>query len=98
MPYMYDFNLFTCKFYQYFVNDFSNSLSLSLVACVQLDKVELDIEPDSIFNKLGECGLIGFSDYIFLLTVLSSKYKYYITKLVYNIIRPLRISYIVTHV
>lgn len=38
----------------------------------QLDKVELDIEPDSIFNKLGECGLIGFSDYVFLLTVLST--------------------------
>lgn len=38
----------------------------------QLDKVELDIEPDSIFNKLGECGLISFSDYIFLLTVLST--------------------------
>ncbi|XP_053386036.1 calcium uptake protein 1, mitochondrial-like isoform X2 [Mercenaria mercenaria] len=36
------------------------------------DKIELDIEPDSIFNKLGECGLIGFSDYVFLLTVLST--------------------------
>ena len=40
----------------------------------QQDKVKLDIEPESIFNKLGECGLISFSDYIFLLTVLSSKY------------------------
>ena len=40
---------------------------------LQLEKIELDIEPDSIFNKLGECGLISFSDYIFLLTVLSSK-------------------------
>ena len=39
----------------------------------QLDKIELDIGPDSIFNKLGECGLIAFSDYVFLLTVLSSK-------------------------
>lgn len=38
----------------------------------QLDKIELDIEADSIFNKLGECGLIGFSDYVFLLTVLST--------------------------
>lgn len=38
----------------------------------QLEKIELDIEPDSIFNKLGECGLISFSDYIFLLTVLST--------------------------
>ncbi|XP_060555057.1 calcium uptake protein 1, mitochondrial-like isoform X1 [Ruditapes philippinarum] len=36
------------------------------------EKIELDIEPDSIFNKLGECGLIGFSDYVFLLTVLST--------------------------
>lgn len=38
----------------------------------QVDKTEWDIDPDSIFNKLGECGLIGFSDYIFLLTVLST--------------------------
>lgn len=38
----------------------------------QLSKIELDIAPDSIFFKLGECGLIGFSDYIFLLTVLST--------------------------
>lgn len=38
----------------------------------ELEKIELDIEPDSIFNKLGECGLISFSDYIFLLTVLST--------------------------
>ncbi|XP_052819263.1 calcium uptake protein 1, mitochondrial-like isoform X2 [Mya arenaria] len=37
-----------------------------------LDKIELDIEPDSIFYKLGECGLIAFSDYVFLLTVLST--------------------------
>lgn len=29
---------------------------------------------DSIFYKLGSSGLITFSDYIFLLTVLSSKY------------------------
>ncbi|XP_052263436.1 calcium uptake protein 1, mitochondrial-like isoform X2 [Dreissena polymorpha] len=36
------------------------------------DKIELDLEPDSIFYKLGECGIIGFSDYVFLLTVLST--------------------------
>lgn len=32
----------------------------------------------SIFYTLGECGLISFSDYIFLTTVLSSKYKLFI--------------------
>uniref|UniRef100_A0A3B4Z4V9 Calcium uptake protein 1, mitochondrial n=1 Tax=Seriola lalandi dorsalis TaxID=1841481 RepID=A0A3B4Z4V9_SERLL len=31
-------------------------------------------DEDSIFYALGECGLISFSDYIFLTTVLSSKY------------------------
>lgn len=31
-------------------------------------------DEDSIFYTLGECGLISFSDYIFLTTVLSSKY------------------------
>ena len=31
-------------------------------------------DEDSIFFTLGECGLISFSDYIFLTTVLSSKY------------------------
>lgn len=30
-------------------------------------------DEDSIFYTLGECGLISFSDYIFLTTVLSSK-------------------------
>lgn len=30
-------------------------------------------DEDSIFYALGECGLISFSDYIFLTTVLSSK-------------------------
>ncbi|RUS89715.1 hypothetical protein EGW08_002533 [Elysia chlorotica] len=30
------------------------------------------VEPDSIFYKLGQSGLISFSDYIFLLTVLST--------------------------
>lgn len=32
-------------------------------------------DEDSIFYTLGECGLISFSDYIFLTTVLSSKYS-----------------------
>ncbi|KAK3596375.1 hypothetical protein CHS0354_036925 [Potamilus streckersoni] len=38
----------------------------------QHDKVEWDISKDSIFYKLGDCGLISFSDYVFLLTVLST--------------------------
>lgn len=35
-------------------------------------KLELALNEDSIFYKLGSSGLITFSDYIFLLTVLSS--------------------------
>ena len=34
---------------------------------------ELNLEENSIFLKLGSSGLISFSDYIFLLTLLSSK-------------------------
>lgn len=36
-------------------------------------RLDLSLEKDSIFYKLGSYGLISFSDYIFLLTVLSSK-------------------------
>ncbi|XP_064618033.1 calcium uptake protein 1, mitochondrial-like isoform X2 [Liolophura sinensis] len=32
----------------------------------------MNLEPDSIFAKLGQSGLISFSDYLFLLTVLST--------------------------
>ncbi|KAJ8955567.1 hypothetical protein NQ318_001397 [Aromia moschata] len=35
-------------------------------------KLELTLDEDSIFYKLGSSGLITFSDYIFLLTVLST--------------------------
>ncbi|XP_069105629.1 calcium uptake protein 1, mitochondrial-like isoform X1 [Argopecten irradians] len=38
------------------------------------NKAEWKMGEDSIFYQLGESGLISFSDYIFLLTVLSSKY------------------------
>ncbi|XP_077999806.1 calcium uptake protein 1, mitochondrial-like isoform X3 [Glandiceps talaboti] len=34
-------------------------------------------DADSIFNTLGQCGLISFSDYIFLLTVLSTPPKHF---------------------
>ncbi|KAG5678736.1 hypothetical protein PVAND_008383 [Polypedilum vanderplanki] len=37
-------------------------------------RLDLKLEEDSIFYKLGSYGLISFSDYIFLLTVLSSEY------------------------
>ena len=40
---------------------------------LQQSKVEWNLGEDSIFYQLGESGLISFSDYIFLLTVLSSK-------------------------
>ncbi|CAH2107503.1 unnamed protein product [Euphydryas editha] len=36
-------------------------------------RLNLDLDEDSIFYKLGSSGLITFSDYIFLLTVLSSE-------------------------
>jgi hypothetical protein len=39
------------------------------------NKLELELDSDSIFYKLGSSGLITFSDYIFLLTVLSSEYN-----------------------
>lgn len=38
-------------------------------------RLDLSLEKDSIFYKLGSYGLISFSDYIFLLTVLSSEYR-----------------------
>lgn len=46
-------------------------------------KLELALNEDSIFYKLGSSGLITFSDYIFLLTVLSSMYslRFYMVKL-----------------
>jgi Ca2+-binding EF-hand superfamily protein len=36
------------------------------------DKVDCEVPPDSVFYKLGEHGLISFSDYMFLLVVLST--------------------------
>lgn len=39
-------------------------------------KLELALNEDSIFYKLGSSGLITFSDYIFLLTVLSSMFQH----------------------
>lgn len=52
----------------------------------QKDKVDCELPPDSVFYKFGEHGLISFSDYMFLLVVLSSKYckrllRVYATKL-----------------
>ncbi|CAD7078879.1 unnamed protein product [Hermetia illucens] len=42
------------------------------------ERLDLHLEKDSIFYKLGSYGLISFSDYIFLLTVLSSEYTIHI--------------------
>ena len=39
----------------------------------RVDSLELKLNEDSIFYKLGSSGLISFSDYVFLLTVLLSK-------------------------
>ncbi|CAL7941745.1 unnamed protein product [Xylocopa violacea] len=40
-------------------------------------KLELALDEDSIFYKLGSAGLIAFSDYIFLLTVLSTSRRHF---------------------
>uniref|UniRef100_A0A914W3Y7 EF-hand domain-containing protein n=1 Tax=Plectus sambesii TaxID=2011161 RepID=A0A914W3Y7_9BILA len=40
-------------------------------------RLELSVASDSIFYKLGENGLIGFSDYMFLLTVLSTSPRHF---------------------
>ncbi|XP_031622899.1 calcium uptake protein 1 homolog, mitochondrial-like isoform X2 [Contarinia nasturtii] len=40
-------------------------------------RLELSLEKDSIFYKLGSYGLISFSDYIFLLTVLSTSRRHF---------------------
>ncbi|KAK7603492.1 hypothetical protein V9T40_003491 [Parthenolecanium corni] len=40
-------------------------------------KLELALDEDSIFFKLGSSGLISFSDYIFLLTVLSTSRRHF---------------------
>ncbi|XP_076655267.1 mitochondrial calcium uptake 1 isoform X2 [Halictus rubicundus] len=41
------------------------------------NKLELALDEDSIFYKLGSAGLITFSDYIFLLTVLSTSRRHF---------------------
>lgn len=51
-------------------------------------KLELALDEDSIFYKLGSSGLITFSDYIFLLTVLSSKFFNIPTLLLLDVIVP----------
>ena len=38
----------------------------------KMDSIEQSLPEDSIFFKLGSSGLITFSDYIFLLTILST--------------------------
>lgn len=40
-------------------------------------KLELALDEDSIFFKLGSSGLISFSDYLFLLTVLSTSKRHF---------------------
>ncbi|XP_070507318.1 calcium uptake protein 1 homolog, mitochondrial-like isoform X2 [Chironomus tepperi] len=40
-------------------------------------RLDLKLEEDSIFYKLGSYGLISFSDYIFLLTVLSTSRRHF---------------------
>ncbi|CAH0727849.1 unnamed protein product, partial [Brenthis ino] len=40
-------------------------------------RLNLDLDEDSIFYKLGSSGLITFSDYIFLLTVLSTSCRHF---------------------
>lgn len=51
----------------------SKKLSFNVLQSIS-QRLNLDLDEDSIFYKLGSSGLITFSDYIFLLTVLSSKF------------------------
>lgn len=41
------------------------------------DKLSVELDEDSIFAKLGQHGLISFTDFIFLLTVLSTSPQHY---------------------
>lgn len=41
------------------------------------NKLEITLDEDSIFHRLGKSGLITFSDYIFLLTVLSTSRRHF---------------------
>ncbi|CAH1963749.1 unnamed protein product [Acanthoscelides obtectus] len=50
--------------------------SANVIKTVQ-EKLELKLDEDSIFYKLGSSGLITFSDYIFLLTVLSTSRRHF---------------------
>jgi len=43
----------------------------------QIDSVYLGVDEDSIFHQLGSGGLISFSDYVFLLTVLSTSRRHF---------------------
>ncbi|CAG0890666.1 unnamed protein product [Darwinula stevensoni] len=43
----------------------------------KIDTLELNIDEESIFYRLGRAGLISFSDYIFLLTVLSTSRRHF---------------------
>ena len=38
-----------------------------------MQKLDLNLKEDSVFKTLGQQGLISFSDYVFLTTLLSSK-------------------------
>lgn len=55
------------------VLNYFDTCYLSLLQNVS-QRLDLKLEEDSIFYRLGSYGLISFSDYIFLLTVLSSEY------------------------
>jgi len=39
---------------------------------LQRDHLDYQLPPDSVFYKLGQHGLISFTDYVFLLVVLCS--------------------------
>lgn len=57
-------------------------------------KLELALNEDSIFYKLGSSGLITFSDYIFLLTVLSSMYQRHIIIMLFVFVNLLSFNHI----
>ena len=68
MPYLYS-SLYIISV------DLRNGIKLCIfvLQTVKKEKLCSFSNPDSVFNHFSHCGLISFSDYMFLLTILCSK-------------------------
>lgn len=81
----------SCKLlpYEIFYQVFLRSHPIQNVS----QRLDLKLEENSIFYKLGSYGLISFSDYVFLLTVLSSEYDWSISIICHSHHRVFRYSH-----